>query len=223
MKIETKIDIASIFFKVLKICIGLFTAGIGIAIMYNVGWGSAPGATLTQGMSVFTGNTYGVSSIIVNLTFLVLLFFLDKSLIGVGTVLVTFFLGFFIDSGMLLVSPLNIDLMSLEMKIVMMIIGSIIISIGFGYYVGVDFGTGALDGIAVALNRKYKVPFTYCRWGSDAALMLIGILLGASWGAGTVSCLVLTGPIMDFVIKKSQSFRAKKIDRLQNESILKTK
>lgn len=223
MKIETSSDIAKIFFKVSKICIGLFIAGIGIAIMYNVGWGSAPGATLTQGLSAFTGYTYGISSIIVNLTFLILLFFLDKTLIGVGTVLVTFFLGFFIDLGMLIVSPFYINLMSLELKIVMMIIGSIIIAIGFGYYVGVDFGTGALDGLAVALNRKFNIPFTYCRWGSDAILMLIGILLGASWGAGTVSCLVLTGPIMNFVINKTQSFREKKLNRLKEKSILNTK
>src|SRR5699024_9193925 len=159
----------------------IIKVGICIAIMYNVVWGCDSEATLTQGLSAFTGYTYGISSIIVNLTFLILLFFLDKTLIGVGTVLVTFFLGFFIDLGMLIVSPFYINLMSLELKIVMMIIGSIIIAIGFGYYVGVEFGTGALDGLAVALNRKFNIPFTYCRWGSDAILMLIGILLGASW------------------------------------------
>lgn len=193
----------------IRICIGLLIAGLGIAIMYNVAWGSAQGATITQGVSVFTGLGYGKSSMITNSTFLVLLFFLDKSLIGMGTVIVTFFLGYFIDIGMFIVAPLQIAEMSFGLKVIMMFLGNIILASGFGYYVGVNFGTGPLDGIAVALNRKYNINFKIARWVSDGIIMLIGILLGASWGVGTLSCLILTAPIMDFIIKRVKKLKVK--------------
>ena len=199
---KTKIDAKTIIINTLKVCLGLLIAGIGTAFMFNAGQGSAPAATITEGVAVFSKLNYGLSGIIVNVLFLILLIFLDRSLINVGTVLATFCLGYFIDLGVFLLSPLNIAGMSFMLKTIMMVIGCIITAIGLGYYIGVDFGSGAMDGMSIVLNKKLKIPFTYCRWGMDALLMIIGVVLGASWGLGTVASIVLTGPIMSYIINK---------------------
>lgn len=197
-----KIDMATIIINTLKVCVGLLISGIGTAFMFNAGQGSAPAATITEGISVFTGFNYGISGIIVNVFFLIILLIFDRKLINVGTVLATFFLGYFIDLGVFLLAPLNIIGMGTVLKTIMMLIGCIITAIGLGYYIGVDFGTGAMDGMSVILNKRLKIPFTYCRWGMDALLMIIGVILGASWGLGTVASIVLTGPIMSYIINK---------------------
>lgn len=192
----------NVIMDTLKVCLGLLISGIGTAFMYEAGMGSAPASTITEGIAVFSGFNYGISGIIVNITFLIIMFIFDRKLINVGTILATFCFGYFIDIGIILISPLAIVTMSYVLKFIMMILGCILTAIGLGYYVGVDFGTGALDGMSIILNDKFNIPFTYCRWGMDALLMIIGVALGASWGLGTIASIVLTGPIMGYVIKK---------------------
>ena len=199
---KNKIDLKDKLISTIRIAIGLLITGIGIGFMFNAGQGSTPSATIVEGISVFFKLNYGISGIIANILFLILLFFLDRSLINVGTVLATFCLGYFIDFGVFILSPLNIANMSFIIKTIMMIIGCIMTAIGLGYYIGVDFGTGAMDGMSLVLHRKTNIPFTYCRWGMDALLMVIGVVLGASWGIGTIFSILLTGPIISFVIKK---------------------
>lgn len=190
--------------KTIKIIIGLLISGIGTAFLYDLSWGSAPAATITEGVSVFFSFNYGISGIIVNILFLILLIFLDRSLIGVGTVLATFCFGYFIDAGVWLLAPLQIGEMGIVLKVVMMLIGCVLTAVGLGYYIAQNFGSGAMDGMSLIIHSRFGIDFKYCRWGMDTILMVIGLLLGASWGVGTVASIVLTGPIMQFVITHVQ-------------------
>jgi uncharacterized protein len=187
--------------KTMHICIGLLITGIGTAFMYDLGWGSAPAATISDGAHVAFGLTYGVAGIACNLFFLGVLAITDRKLISVGTVLATFFLGFFIDAGIFLISPLHIVDMNMPMRAFMLVIGCVLTAIGLGYYVGIDFGIGAIDGLSVMLNSKTKLSFRTCRWIVDILLMIAGVAMGAAWGIGTIVSIAVTGPIMQVVIR----------------------
>lgn len=194
----------SLLLNTLKICIGLFITGIGTAMMYLVNWGSAPAATIGDGVHVAFHLSYGVAGILVNVFFLVILVFLDRKLISIGTILATFFMGIFIDVGVFLIQPFYVDTIPVALKAVILFLGGVITAVGLGYYVGVNFGIGAIDGMSVALNKKFGIPFTVCRWGVDIVLTVAGILMGGAWGAGTVVSIIITGPIMQVVIKHTQ-------------------
>lgn len=196
--------IKSLLVKTLKICIGLFITGIGTAMMYMVNWGSAPAATIGDGVHVAFHLSYGVAGILVNIFFLVVLVFLDRKLISIGTILATFFMGIFIDVGVFLIQPFYTDTLPVVLKAVVLFLGGAITAVGLGYYVGVNFGIGAIDGMSVALNKRFGIPFTICRWGVDIVITAAGILLGGTWGAGTILSVVITGPIMQVIIKLSQ-------------------
>lgn len=193
-------DLKTALIKIVHICIGLLITGIGTAFMYDLGWGSAPAATISDGAHVAFGLSYGMAGIACNLFFLVVLVITERKLISVGTVLATFFLGFFIDVGVFLISPLHIVDMNIAMRIFMLLIGCVLTAIGLGYYVGVNFGMGAIDGLSVMLNNKTKLSFGICRWIVDILLMILGVAMGAAWGIGTIFSIVLTGPIMQVVI-----------------------
>lgn len=197
------IDYKTILIKSLKVILGLLVTGIGTAFMYIVNWGSAPAATIGDGVHVFTGLSYGVAGIVVNVFFLIVLFFLDKKLINFGTILATFFLGVFIDIGVWIITPLHIEMMGTAMKAVFLVIGCLLTAVGLGYYVGVNFGIGAIDGLSVAINKKTNISFSICRWSIDIILMIVGIALGASWGVGTIVSIVVTAPIMQFIINRT--------------------
>lgn len=189
-------DSAVTLIKILKVCLGLFISGLGTAILYKVNVGSSPAGTMTEGVSRYFDFSYTVSSIIINLIFLVILFFTDRKIISVGTILATLLLGVFIDLGSNLITPLYIENYHGVLKAITMLVGCVLSAVGTGYYVGVRIGTGSIDGLSIMLNKKTKIQFKYCRWFVDGILIIVGILFGASWGIGTLISVIITGPIM---------------------------
>lgn len=194
--------------KTIKILMGLFISGLGTAFLFELGWGSAPTSTIIEGVSKYFNMSFSLSSFSVNLTFLILLFIFDKSLIGVGTILAVLFLGLFMDLGTFILQPLQIAEMSLALKFLMLLIGCILNPVGLAYYMGQFYGTGAIDSMAVIVHKKLGIEFKYSRWGTDFAFMLIGIILGASWGIGTLTVFILSGPIMQFVFGRIKLMHA---------------
>lgn len=194
--------------KSFQICLGLLIVGIGNACLYDVGWGSAPAATVVSGFHIAFHLSYTTAGVVSNLFFLLILLVGDRKIIHVGTLIATFFSGFFIDTGAKIVAPLSIASMTMPMKVLMMILGCVLTAIGLGYYVAVEYGTGAIDGLSLMVHRKTGWSFRSCRWGTDLLLMVTGVALGAAWGVGTLSSILLTGPIMQTVIRWVQKPRS---------------
>lgn len=197
------------FRKIIKILVGLFISGLGTAFLFELGWGSAPTSTIIEGVSRYFNLGFGLSSFSVNLAFLLLLFIFDKSLIGLGTILAALFLGIFIDLGTFIVKALQIPDMNLYLKFLMLLIGSTLNPIGLAYYMGQLMGSGAADSMSVIVHKKLNIEFKYSRWATDFLFMLLGIILGASWGIGTIATFILSGPIMQFVFKRINFMQAK--------------
>lgn len=188
------------YIKIINILIGIFVSGIGTAILFNIGWGSAPISTLTEGLAHSLNTTYGMSNLIINGISLLITLMLSKKLIGVGTILSTFLFGYFIDLAAIIVQPLNINEWSFPATIIAFTIGTILSAAGVGYYIAMAYGLGAIDALAMILFDKTKLTFTQSRWLLDFSLATTGILLGGSWGIGTIVTVVFSGPIINYVI-----------------------
>jgi len=197
--------IKMILVKSLVVFIGLLATGIGTSIMFQVGMGSAPPGTIIEGVKEFFNVSYGIAGIIVNFSFLVLLFFTERSLIGLGTIAMLFF-GYFVDLGNIIIAPLAIGNLSGAMQILAMVLGCLVVAVGTGLYLGVNFGSGAIDGLSILFDRKLPLDLKYCRWITDALLVLVGALMGASWGLGTVVAVAITGPILQSIITKMSKY-----------------
>lgn len=182
-----------------KIMLGLFIIGIGAAMMLKAGMGSTPQATIIEGTTRFFNLDYTMGGLIANIIFFVILFFLDRDLISVGTVL-PLFMGFLIEVGTYIIEPLQIDSMTLVYKFIFLVLGSIIAGIGTGYYVGLDDGVGAIDAIGIVLYRKSKLSLQMSRWITDIVIFIIGVLLGGTWGVGTIVSIIIVAPIMQRTI-----------------------
>ena len=182
-----------------KIMLGLFIIAIGAAMMLKAGMGSTPQATIIEGTTRFFNLDYTMGGLIANIIFFVILFFLDRDLISVGTVL-PLFMGFLIEVGTYIIEPLQIDSMTLVYKFIFLVLGSIIAGIGTGYYVGLDDGVGAIDAIGIVLYRKSKLSLQMSRWITDIVIFIIGVLLGGTWGVGTIISIIIVAPIMQRTI-----------------------
>lgn len=195
-----------------KIMIGLFIIGFGGAIMLKVGLGSPPQATIIEGASVFFKMDYAMGGLLINIIFFIILFFLDRELISVGTVLLLL-TGFLIEISTYIIDPLNLNLLSYPMKIVAVIIGSIITGIGTGYYVSINAGVGAIDAMGIVLFKRTKLSMQMTRWITDILIFIIGVLMGGTWGIGTIISIIIVGPVMQIVLKFMDEKNKKKINK----------
>ncbi|MDO5755692.1 MAG: hypothetical protein Q4P28_05605 [Tissierellia bacterium] len=186
--------------EIIGILIGLQVSGLGTAILFRLGAGSAPGAMITDGVSTFFNISYGIAGFCVNMFFLLLLFFTFPRIIGIGTVMATFFFGIFIDIGTFLIRGIPMETYPLLIQGGFLLLGSLLGAAGLGIYIAEDAGIGALDAPAIIGEKKYGLDFKICRWTQDVLLVIIGLVLGAGWGIGTIVATVLNAPIIRGVV-----------------------
>lgn len=185
-------------FKIIKLMIGFVFCAVGIVLTINANLGLSPWDVLHEGISKTTGITMGNANILVSAIVLVLNVFLGERL-GLGTLLNMVIIGRLIDIIMLndLIHMAN-DFVS---GILMLIIGMIILSIGCYLYIGVGLGSGARDGMMVALQKRSGRPIRVVRGSLEIGAVVIGFLLGGTIGIGTIITSIGLGYCMQFIFK----------------------
>ncbi|GAA0092048.1 membrane protein [Paraclostridium bifermentans] len=185
-------------FKIIKLMIGFVFCAVGIVLTINANLGLSPWDVLHEGISKTTGITMGNANILVSAIVLVLNVFLGERL-GLGTLLNMVIIGRLIDIIMLndLIHMSN-DFVS---GILMLIIGMIILSIGCYLYIGVGLGSGARDGMMVALQKRSGRPIRVVRGSLEIGAVVIGFLLGGTIGIGTIITSIGLGYCMQFIFK----------------------
>jgi uncharacterized membrane protein YczE len=182
--------------RLVQLVVGLVLFGIGISMMLQSGLGLPPWDVLHQGLTEQFGLTVGIWSIIIS--FLVLLCWIPlRERYGIGTVLNAIIIGVIIDVGALVIpEPPNIWLDAL-----MMAGGILLIGLASGMYIGANLGPGPRDGLMTAVARRGP-SIRVTRWVMEIVVLVTGILLGGTFGVGTVAFALLIGPIVQFFLPR---------------------
>ena len=182
--------------RFVQLIIGLVLFGVGIAMMLRSRLGLPPWDVLHQGLTEEFGITVGIWSIIVSVAILV--FWLPlRERYGVGTVLNAIIIGVVIDIGALVIPHPD----SLWWKIVLMLGGIVLIGLASGMYIGANLGPGPRDGLMTAIARRGP-SIRLTRWGLEIVVLIAGILLGGTFGVGTIAFALLIGPIVQFFLPR---------------------
>lgn len=194
----------------MKIIAGLLIANFGTALLLQVGWGSQPVPTFFEGMTKAFHISFSLAALLANAFFLMIVLMFNRKLIGIGTVITTFFSGVFLDWNINLVSPWGISTLGLLPKGLILLLGIVISAVGVGYYIAQNLGAGTLDGFSLVVYQRFHLSFVKVRWAVDVLFMIVGILMGASWGVGTVLSVILAGPIISWVIWRESNLLSDK-------------
>jgi uncharacterized membrane protein YczE len=182
--------------RLAQLIVGLVLFGVGIAMMLQSGLGLPPWDVLHQGLTEQFGLSVGVWSIIIS--FVVLLLWLPlRERYGLGTLLNAIIIGVVIDVAALVIpEPPNVWLDSI-------LLGGGILAIGLasGMYIGANLGPGPRDGLMTAIARR-GISIRVTRWGLEIVVLIIGIVLGGTFGVGTVAYALLIGPIVQFFLPR---------------------
>ena len=82
----------------------------------------------------------------------------------------------------------------------MLALGCLILAYGMTIVIKSDAGTGPNDLVAVVISDKLHRKFSIVRVIVDVLFVLVGFLLGGSFGIGTIICAFLVGPVAGFFL-----------------------
>ena len=152
-----------------------------------------------MGGSYLTHISYG--NIVVITGFMIIAIdFVLKEKIGFGTIMNAILIGKFVD----LIQFFNIipTITNFWLGLAMLLLGQLVISVASYFYIGAALGCGPRDALMVALGKRMpKVPIGVIRGLIEGTVLIIGWLLGAKVGVGTVVSVFGIGFVLQFTFK----------------------
>ena len=171
---------------------GLFLCGIGLAFTIEAKLGLNPWDVFHDGFSQLINVRIGFAGVITG--FIVLLGWIPlKQKPFLGTILNILTIGNVLDLTMYFIpTPQEIWI-----RHIYLYFGTVLFAMGVGIYIGSGLGPGPRDGIMTGIaKRGPSVRAT--RIGIDFTAFLTGVLLGGSYGYGTIFMVIVVGPIVQF-------------------------
>ena len=194
-----KINIKETAYRVVILLIGLIIAHFGVTLFLLANLGSDPFNVMIQGLYRMVESvsflTHGRVHLIISFLIIIVLLFVDRSYVKIGTLVCMFCGGPIIDFFTLILNPLFAGDVSLVVKIIVNVIGCGILAYGMTIVIKSDAGTGPNDLVAIVISDKTHVRFSIMRIIVDVCYAGIGFALGGQLGIGTVICAFVVGPV----------------------------
>ena len=90
----------------------------------------------------------------------------------------------------------------LVIKIVVLVLGTLALGVGLGFYQSAELGCGPSDAFNQTMAKLTKIPLKWERIIFDAVMVLGGFLMGGTVFFGTILGMVGVGPVMAPIITK---------------------
>lgn len=200
-----KINIRETVIRLLLLFLGLIIAHLGVTLFLLADLGADPFNVLIQGlrrlvMRLGLFPSHGTVHMVICFLIVILLLFVDRRYVKLGTLVCMFCGGPIIDFFTFVLQGLGIRQAALVIKIIVLVLGCIILASGMSLVIRSEAGTGPNDLVAVVISDKTKWRFGIVRIATDVCFVLIGFLLGGKFGVGTLICAFLVGPVAEFVM-----------------------
>lgn len=186
-------------FKTLLIVLGCFIISIGIDFYIKSNIGGDSMTTFLQGGNLKFNLKEGTISLLINLVFVLLTLFINYRKIGIGTIIIVFAYGLVLN--VVLANSIIPISQSFFVSIIYSIIGIFFVSLAITIWINTNFGVSPLEGFAISISEKTKIPFWVLKVVIDLTLLLSGILMGGTFGAGTIISSFLVGPSINVMSK----------------------
>ncbi len=182
-----------------RLMLGLFLYALGLFLAVQANIGLAPWEAFSMGLAQRTGISLG-NMVVITGVIIIGIDFLLKEKIGFGTILNAILIGTFVD--LIDLTGLIPKMSNLWLGILMLLLGQVIICLGSYFYIGASLGCGPRDALMVALGKRMpKLPIGVIRGLIEGSVLVVGWLLGAKVGVGTVISVFGIGFILQFTFK----------------------
>lgn len=184
--------------KIVYSLIGTVLIALAVTSFRLVSLGTDPYTTFNLGFSLLLNMEFGIFLTFSSLLMLVLVFFMNKTLIGIGTIFNIFIVGNLSDVFVSLVTTYIGPIDGLVTRILVSIFGILVLSMGAALYIEAKEGVAPYDALPIILAEKSGLSYRVSRVIIDVSMTTLGFILGAGLGINTVITAFFLGPFIQF-------------------------
>jgi uncharacterized membrane protein YczE len=184
------------FIQWVRLLIGLFLFGAGTVLTVRAELGLSPWDVLADGIRLRTPLTFGEAVITIGLV-LVVLTYLAGIRPGAGTIANMILVGTFEDLLLRTGFLESVVRASITARAAVCLGGIALVGLGSALYIGAQLGAGPRDSLMLATARGTHWRIGVARITIEGSAFLAGLILGGTWGPGTVLFALGIGPAVD--------------------------
>ncbi|MCC2001844.1 YczE/YyaS/YitT family protein [Enterobacter bugandensis] len=181
--------------RLLQLYVGLGLYGLSTAMFIRADLGVDPWDVFHLGVGIQLGMSIGTVIILTGAAVL-LLWIPLRQMPGLGTISNVICIGLAADASMALIPELS----SLSVRIAFLVSGIVMNAIATSMYIGAGFGPGPRDGLMTGIHARLGWSIRSVRTSIEVSVLLIGCVLGGSFGVGTVAYALTIGPLIQFCL-----------------------
>jgi uncharacterized membrane protein YczE len=175
---------------------GLFLFAVGIVALLESDLGLSPWDCLNQGIQHHTPLSFGAANVVIGLLVLCVAWALGQAP-GIGTVANAVLIGVFIELLLAVQAIDDLDGQPLAVRIGLLAFGLVLFGVGTGFYIGAAMGAGPRDSLMLVMSHRTGARIGIVRAAIEISVLVVGIVLGGTFGVGTIAFAVLIGPIVE--------------------------
>ena len=179
-----------------SLLLGLFLVALAIVMILESKLGLSPWDVLNQGLSRHTPLSFGMANVAVGLCVLLLAWSLG-GVPGLGTVANAVLVGTFIQGLTSIDALTSLAHEPLGVRVPLLLAGIALIGPASAFYIGADYGAGPRDTLMLVGTRRTGVRIGLVRGTLELCALVAGIVLGGTFGVGTVIFALAVGPVIE--------------------------
>ncbi len=201
-KLLNKINVKSIFINTIIYIIAIIVSNFGIGCYYVCNLGTDPISVLIDGLHSTFSLSYGTISTFFNVLWAILIILFLKEKFGIGTFVAVLIGGPLIDVFTnFLFASFPPETTHLTARLLLLAVGAITFAFGTGITIAANLGIGCWSFLPLWLEKITPLSLDKTQMITDAITFVIGWFLGGTVGIGTVVGVLVTGPIIGYVLK----------------------
>jgi uncharacterized protein len=174
----------------------LLLFAFGVVLILESRLGLSPWDVLNQGIAKHTPLSFGMANVAVAVIVLFVAWSLG-GIPGIGTVANALLVGSFIQGLTSIPAVTRLQHDPLGVRIAMLIGGVALIGPASAFYIGANFGAGPRDTLMLVGARRTHVRIALVRGTLELCALVSGIVLGGTFGVGTVLFALGVGPCIE--------------------------
>jgi uncharacterized membrane protein YczE len=169
--------------------IGVVLVGVGLGMMIDGGFGVAPPDALFTALSRVSGLTVGTILLLVSILMVLMSWALGLKP-AIGTLISFVGIAVVVDLTRMLLAVVDAPEWVVGWRIVLWIVGLLLFCSGILGIFSSDLGASPYDQVVRSISFRTGRSLGFARLAVDAIALLTAIILGGSWGIGTVIILI---------------------------------
>lgn len=190
---------SKIMSKIVMVFVVMNSIGIAVALFLDSGLGSDSVGLLCDGIRHTFLISFGNASLFYNLLIILIACLVARKNMGLGTVVYALVSGYFIDFYSWILTDIHLAEQDMLIRILAFAIGQCCLSLGLALLIQLNLGMNALDAVLYKIQNHTNFSYTIMRTGCDISYVVIGTVLGGTFGAGTICSVLVTGTMVTMI------------------------